>query len=407
MSRLSGFHMLWIATLQVTTQISIGEELEVTEYNATVNADQTIHDIPLRQTGAVSVQDSMTVPADGFSSRPITRRKRWRRSTPGRTVVLALKWAAEAQERDGHWDARKHGANEQNDVAVTSLALLGFLGAGHNEKIGMYKDTVRRAVHWLRSRQSPNGCIVDTNADDVPIHQHAIAGWALAEAAGMANIADTKKAAQRAVDYSIKELQRANGGFACKANESSSLIATVWFALQLKSAKVAGLKVPSVNFEKIDNFLDRVERKGAGGDMAGVSIYVNIPEETEVDDAHRLTAIGCLTRQLLGAPKDELEASVRWLVKEGGIPDAWNEETDLCHWYFKTLCAYQQGGYIWKYWNEPMKQTLIRAKRTGGKLDGSWDPVGRHGNEWGRVGQTAFVYVCLEVYFRFLGVYRQ
>jgi hypothetical protein len=66
-------------------------------------------------------------------------------SIPGK----ALRWLGTHQEADGHFDAQKFGAVEKSDVASTSLALLAFLGAGHTEKVGAYKDNVKRAIAWL------------------------------------------------------------------------------------------------------------------------------------------------------------------------------------------------------------------------------------------------------------------
>ena len=64
-------------------------------------------------------------------------------------VDRALAWLARNQEADGHWDGKKHGATMAGDTALTGLALLAFLGAGHTEKVGNYKDNVKRAVAWL------------------------------------------------------------------------------------------------------------------------------------------------------------------------------------------------------------------------------------------------------------------
>ena len=62
------------------------------------------------------------------------------------TVDNALRWLAYHQEAEGHWDSRKCGSEEKIDTAVTSLALLAFLGAGHSEKHGENKETVKRAI---------------------------------------------------------------------------------------------------------------------------------------------------------------------------------------------------------------------------------------------------------------------
>jgi len=121
----------------------------------------------------------------------------------------------------------------------------------------------------------------------------------------------------------------------------------------------------------------------------------------------RVTAIGNLCRQFLGWKKEDLQASVQWFMDKGGVPDGWGAgKTDLYYWYYGTLCVFQQGGDMWKQWNEAMKKTLCESQRRGGDEDGSWDPVGTYADRWGRVGQTALGALCLEVYYRYLPMYK-
>ena len=331
------------------------------------------------------------------------------------SVQSALRWLVKHQEPDGRWDTQKYGSDVKTDTACTGLALLAFLGAGHTEKVGQHKDNVRRAVAWLKAKQNADGLVFDPT--DAGSHRgigypHAIAGMALAEAAGMANIQDTKQAAQRAIDYSIKH-QDGDAydrlGFRYKAKQAGDLSVSGWFVMQLKSAKVSGLRIEDQAFSGILKFLDSVEKKGQGGDKGygPASVYWYQPSDEHSNTAHRLTAIGNLCRQFLGWKRGELQASVSWFVEKGGVPDGWGEgKTDLYYWYYGTLCSYQQGGDIWKKWNEAMKKTLCENQRVGGDEDGSWDHVGDYSKEWGRVGQTALACLCLEVYYRYLPMYK-
>lgn len=328
----------------------------------------------------------------------------------------ALRWLATHQEADGRWDTIKYGSSVKTDTACTALALLSFLGAGHTEKIGPYRENVRRAVAWLKSKQNAEGLVFDTT--DAGDHRgvgypHAIAGMALAEAAGMAKQAGTVLAAQRAIDYTTKIHQQGDGyerlGFRYQPKQAGDLSVAGWYVMQLKSAKVSNLRVDDAAFVGLGKFLDSVEKKGAGGDQGygPASIYWYQPTDEHGHTAHRLTAIGTLSRQFLGGKEAELAPSVEWFVKKGGIPDGWgNGKTDLYYWYYGTLCTFQQGGEVWKKWNTGMKKTLCDNQRLGGDEEGSWDPVGDYSNEWGRVGQTALACLCLEVYFRLLPVYR-
>lgn len=335
------------------------------------------------------------------------------------SVESALRWLAKHQEADGHWDTQKYQSDQKTDTACTGMALLAFLGAGHTEKIGQYKDNVRRAVAWLKSRQQANGLIFDET--DAGAHRgvgypHAIAGMAMAEAAGMAKIPDTISSAQRAIDYSTKIHQQGSGGsyddkrgFRYKAGQAGDLSVSGWYVMQLKSAKVSGLRVDDGSFDGVIKFLDSVEHKGVGGDKGygPASVYWYEPTNEHAQTAHRLTAIGTLCRQFLGWKKEDLQSSVQWFMDKGGVPDGWGEEkTDLYYWYYGTLCTFQQKGDAWKQWNEAMKKTLCDNQRMGGDEDGSWDPVGSYSKEWGRVGQTSLSILCLEVYYRYLPMYK-
>jgi hypothetical protein len=331
-------------------------------------------------------------------------------------VLAALNWLAGHQESDGHWDARKYGAIVKTDTACTGFALLAFLGYGHTEKIGEHRAKVQGAVRWLISKQNEEGLIYD--ASDAGGHRgggypHAIAGLALAEAAGMARVPETMKAAQKAVDYSCRVHQQGQDydklGWRYRAGQPADLSVSGWFIMQLKSAAVGRLHVEHTSFDGAKKFLDSVEHKGAGGDSGygPASVYWYQPENPHEQTAYRLTTIGALSRQFLGAGKNELEPTVRWFVEKGGVPDAWtSERADLYYWYYGTLATFQQGGESWERWNTAMKKTLCGSQRRDGDEKGSWDALGAYSNEWGRVGQTALCCLCLEVYYRYGSLYR-
>ena len=331
-------------------------------------------------------------------------------------VDRALRWLAAHQEPDGHWDTQKYGSQHKVDTAATGFALLAFLGAGHTERVGQYKDNVKRAVAWLISKQAPDGLVFDST--DAGAHRgigypHAISGMALAEAGGMGRVPTTVEAAQKAISWSCKGSYE--GGEApwrykgATDPNSADLSVSGWYVMQLKSAKVSGLDVPKGSFEKAIKFVDAVEVKVGKDEGYGVaSEYKYRIEQPWPNGKYRVSCIGTLCRQFLGWKKEELEASVRHFVELGGVP-AWagdGGQVDLYYWYYATLCTFQQGGEIWKKWNEAMKAAFIPSQRKGGDEDGSWDPVGYYSSEWGRVGQTALACLCLEVYYRYLPMYR-
>ena len=78
------------------------------------------------------------------------------------TVNLGLEWLKHHQEPEGRWDRKKYGGTPKekfgpHDVGVTGLATLAFLGAGHTERHGKYKQTVKKAVAWILKEQRADG----------------------------------------------------------------------------------------------------------------------------------------------------------------------------------------------------------------------------------------------------------
>ncbi|HYG78073.1 MAG TPA: hypothetical protein VEK08_23910 [Planctomycetota bacterium] len=341
-----------------------------------------------------------------------------RRNNPGKQwkpildqTNLALRWLAYHQEGDGRWDAVKYGSSVKTDTAVTGLALLALLGAGHTEKVGEYAGNVRKAVAWLKSKQAADGCIWDTT-DDGAGHRrvgypNAIATLAIAEAAGMANIPDTREAAKKAIEYACNIHQSGEGydklGWRYGPKSEGDLSVTGWYIMALKSAKVSALPVPAASIDGAIKFLDSVEKRDNDASGYSASQYKYMAGNEHAHTAHRLTAIGTLSRQYLGWKKDELQGSVDWFVNKGGVPNAGanGEGTDLYYWYYGSLCVFQQGGDLWKRWNEGMLKSLLPTQCKHGDDQGSWNPVGDYSSEWGRVGQTALSVLCLEVYYRY------
>jgi hypothetical protein len=314
-------------------------------------------------------------------------------------VDKALQWLAYHQEADGHWDCAKYGG-KPHDTFATGIALLTFLGAGHTEKVGQYKDNVKNAVAWLKSKQKDDGMIGVSLGYEV-----AVATMAMSEAAGMANVKETREAAQKAINYCIDKHQQGEGSekgawrYSPKA-ATADLSVTGWFVMALKSGKVAGLHVDPAAFEGAIKFLDHVQSQQNGPKVDTAYGPVVAYGYTDPGAGERTSAIGNLCRQFMGWKKEDLQGSVQFFVDRFGVPKP--EKFDLYYWYYGTLCTFQQGGDIWKNWNEAMKNALLPIQCKDGDNAGSWDPQGHFSEQWGRVSQTAISCLCLEVYYRYL-----
>lgn len=428
----------------VEAPVVVHEEIEVADASETAdNADtsdargeQGIADVMLGGTGSVA---NLGVGGGGGGAfgRPAGGGARLRRAIAGgggkpteSAVDKALEWLARNQEADGRWDSKKHGgavglweakpgdSAVQVDVAVTGFALLAFLGAGHSEKVGKYKENVQRGVRWLAAQQQDNGFLCAPQYN----YSQSIAGMALSEAAGMGRVPDTIKAAQKAIDATcgkgtkVEDLSE-RGGWSYAIPQHATITGDLsnsgWTIMFLKSARTAGLKVPAQAFDGAIRFLDACEIKDPRNpnDLYSRHHYNYGPlngQALAFDDAKaQITFVGLLNRQFMGAPREELQKAAEWAMNKGKVPNngKWGYQ-GLYYIYYGTLVAFQQGGDMWKEWNAALKETLLPTQIVGGVNDGSWDPHGAYGTAWGRVGQTALSAMCLEVYYRYLPLYR-
>ena len=80
---------------------------------------------------------------------------------------------------------------------------------------------------------------------------------------------------------------------------------------------------------------------------------------------------------------------------------------NVYYWYYGTLAMYQLQGSDWVRWNEALRTTLVNSQRKEGPLSGTWDPDTVWGGYGGRIYSTALSALCLEVYYRFLPLYRE
>ena len=343
-------------------------------------------------------------------------------------VDKALEWLAYHQEPDGSWEIAKHGGSlpPTCGVGVTALATLAFLGAGHTERVGAYKENVQRAVGWLISKQKDTGEIGDnSNRNGWATgsgYSHPIAGMALAEAFAMARNPKTGEAAQKAVYFSVEQYWDPKtktwhyglpgsypAGYDFHTNGDDNISVIAWFVMQLKSAKIAGLHFDHAGcYRSVSEWLDQLMPQGQK-DGYGDHRYGYGMSKQWNEPSHANTAMALVCRLFMGMPPNELETGSDFVSKEVPKWDAKNGETDAprgpCphyYWYYGTLAMFQIGGDSWKKWNEALKATLVPNQRRDGDFAGSWDLLGSDGPYGGRAYTTAMGALCLEVYYRYL-----
>jgi hypothetical protein len=316
-------------------------------------------------------------------------------------VADALAWLARHQSADGHWDGNDFddqcgqcgGETEVTvDHALTGLALLCFLGAGHTHVTDSpYRENVERGLRWLRNRQNPDG---DLRGDET-MYTQGIATIALSEAYGMTGDTDLAEPVRLAVRFIDRARNQQVGGWRYDPGQAGDTSVLGWQVMALKSAAVNGIAVPAASFDAARKWLDLVSTP------AQPELYAYQPQRQYTP---AMTAEGMFTQQLLGRrPEDaRMRASAEHLLQF--LPD-WQAQPNTYYWYYATLALFQHQGAAWPVWNKALTAQLLTHQRKDGAAAGSWDPVGEWANIGGRIYQTALCTLMLEVYYRYLPLY--
>ena len=74
--------------------------------------------------------------------------------------------------------------------------------------------------------------------------------------------------------------------------------------------------------------------------------------------------------------------------------------------YYATIALHHYGGTEWEQWNTTMRDQLVATQVMDGPAAGSWQVTDPHGGSGGQIYQTCLSVLTLEVYYRYLPLYR-
>lgn len=351
-----------------------------------------------------------------------------KRNIPGiiptgeKAVAAALVWLARHQNPDGSWsinhthsrkciDGTCTGPGQSESFAgATALGVLPFLGAG-NTHLDQSKDpshrkfpyrlTVAKALHWLIAHQKENG---DLSNGEHQMYAHGLATIALCEAYGMTNDQAIGRAAQSAVQF-IQSGQNERGGWRYQhgTNDGDTSVFG-WEMMALKSAQMAGISVDPQKLERGRKWLSLVAAAGNGTSQSGGQFaYTPGARPTPC-----MSAVGLLITQYLGAPRSDpvLTGGVQHLM--ANLPKV--EDRNIYYWYYAAQVMHNMLGSDWDTWNRHTRRILIESQCQSGCASGSWDPHAPTRDAWGAQGGrlmvTSLSCLTLEVYYRYLPLYR-
>jgi hypothetical protein len=328
-----------------------------------------------------------------------------------RAVENGLDWIVRHQRPDGGWSLNFQGQckgygcpahrSVETESAATGLALLPLLGAGHiHTAKSRYQGNVREGLAWLVSHQQADGDLYVGGSERTQMYSHAIASMALCEAYGLSNDPKLRAPAQRAIDFIVNAQNPATGGWRYAPGQAGDTSVFGWQMFALRSARLSGLKIPRNVAKGCRAYLDE-----AAADEKKIT-YAYLPggPGTPV-----MTAEALLSRQYLGWPRD-LPALVKGT---GHIAADLNQSTErnIYYWYYATQLLHNMQNKDWERWNVRVRDGLVAMQMTSAGCErGSWDPFVPQPDRWGTAGgrlfMTSLSVLTLEVYYRYLPLYK-
>lgn len=364
--------------------------------------------------GLAHVED-MTAPFSGRD--PEMKAKLVRREggsvASEKAVALGLEWLARHQRADGAWTLDCHAQCSDppcpvdsirstfSDTAATGLGLLPMLGAGYiHTKPSRYSDNIRRGLDYLVAHQSPEGELFLDGGFNYRFYSHAIATMALCEAYGISKDPKLQLPAQRGISFIAKNQNLDDGGWRYFPGQAGDTSVIGWQIFALRSARLAGLDVPKRTLQGCRGYLDLAS---ADPLKTTYSYQPGRPPDPV------MTAEALLCRQYLGWSSDH--SALR--RGAGGVARdlATSPQRNIYYWYYATQLLHNLGGKEWVSWNKQVRDGLVGMQFVGDGCDrGSWSPISPQPDVWGsRVGRhytTALSLLTLEVYYRWLPLYR-
>ena len=330
-------------------------------------------------------------------------------------VAMGLAWIARHQQFDpqkkyfGSWnfDLSRYGTPNSGEatsrVAATSLALLALLGHGNTREVGEYQKAVQDGIYFLstqaHARESMPGYDFRDSPDSRGMYGHILATLALCEAYAMEETKDPTLGALAlgALKWILYAQDQDGGGWRYQPREAGDVSVTTWVVMLLKSAHMIGFEIPSQTLVKMDLFLDSISKE----EKAKYSYQPGRPPIPST------TAMGLCARVFSGAKHDTdfLKRGTRYIAEDCGC-----SETDLYYNYYGSLLLRHYGGPLWRTWNQEMRDYLVRTQVQVGPERGSWyfdEPEKTNNQIGGRLYTTAMAVMILEVYYRYLPIYKQ
>lgn len=309
-----------------------------------------------------------------------------------KSIRRALAYLRGLQRPDG-------SLSTENGVALTALAIMAHLAAGHTPDDLQHGPWIRRSLEFVLESQADNGYL--GKRDESRMYGHGICTLMLAEALGMSRDDELDERIRSAVDRAVlvtinaakvpkSELHR--GGWRYQPGDGSSdMSLSGWQLMSLHATQQVGLAVPD---EVIAEAVQYTRRMTSAEGMVG---YDRPGED------HAALRGMALVSLAIGDQLDAPESGriVDRILKD---PISWRGPWFFYRVYYDSVGLSRAAPAAWSSYGTILETVLIDHQ----EADGSWPvPPGDNENGHGVVYRTALSVLALAVNKHVLPVYQR
>lgn len=318
-----------------------------------------------------------------------------KKSPMDRAIDSAVAFLHNTQKTDGSWS----GGRSQS-IAVTSLAVMAMLSAGHVPGEGPYGTAIEKGVRWVLSTQKPNGLFAADG--EQTMYHHGIATLMLSEVCGMVDrdlAREVRPAVEKAVAVILKAQRTDNtfgGGWRYQVNHvaGSDISVSGWQIMALRSARNLGCDVPAAVIDNAVAFLKRCQDSRTGGFRYMPGHQITTP----------CTGTSVLALELCGKNEHKSQAvlmGAAYLVRTEHLP-RWNERFFFYGIYYGAQATFQVGGNYWSTYRTHLHRLLLQNQSSSGSWQGNASD-----STYGANYCTAMAVLATTVEYRYLPIYQR
>lgn len=276
-------------------------------------------------------------------------------------IDRGLEWLVRTQRKDGSFGTGGYSGN----IAVTSLAGLAFMTAGHMPAQGPYGEVVDKAIAYVLENTNTSGFIESrVSTTHGPMYSHGFGCLFLAEAYGMTQRLEIREKLKKAVLLTITSQNKEGGWRYQPGSIDADLSVTVAQIMALRAARNAGIAVPKDVADRCTAYV-RKSQNADGGFMYMIHGGSSAPPRS---------AAGVVALYSAGVYEGkEIEKGLEYLLQNAlPLPTARPSRRQSHYFYgqyYAVQAMWQAGGDYWAKWYPAIRDELLKTQAA----QGFWD----------------------------------